>query len=297
MKKISTALTSAIFFAFVLFNGFSEASSEKPRPVKTGILLVAFGTSVPEAQKAYDNIERMVRAAFPETPVRWAYTSSMIRAKLARQGKPLDSMETALARMMDERFTHVAVQSLHVIAGWEFHEMQRNAGAFGAMAGGFDRITVGGPLLASAEDFAKVTQALLNHLPPGRKPKEAVVFMGHGTSHPSNAGYAALMYHLQRRDPGVFMGTVEESPTIEEIRDTLVSRKVSRAYLMPFMAVAGDHARNDLAGEEEGSWKNVLARAGIKCTPVLTGAAEYDDIGMIWVEHLKAAGARLEPGP
>ena len=98
---------------------------------------MAFGTSVPEAQKAYDNIERMVRAAFPETPVRWAYTSSMIRAKLARQGKPLDSMETALARMMDERFTHVAVQSLHVIAGWEFHEMQRNAVAFGAMAGGF----------------------------------------------------------------------------------------------------------------------------------------------------------------
>jgi sirohydrochlorin cobaltochelatase len=191
----------------------------------------------------------------------------------------------------------VAVQSLHVIAGWEVHELQRNAAAFGAMAGGFDRITVGGPLLASAEDFAKVTQALLNHLPPGRKPKEAVVFMGHGTSHASNAAYAALMYHLQRRDPGVFMGTVEESPTIEEIRDTLVVRKVSRAYLMPFMAVAGEHARNDLAGEEEGSWKNVLARAGIKSTPVLTGAAEYDDIGMIWVEHLKAAVARLAPRP
>ena len=297
MKRVSIALTIAVFFTFVLFMGFSEAASEKPRPVKTGILLVAFGTSVPEAQKAYDNIERMVRAAFPETPVRWAYTSSMIRTKLARQGQPLDSMETALARMMDERFTHVAVQSLHVIAGWEFHEMQRNAGAFGAMAGGFDRITVGGPLLASAEDFAKVTQALLSHLPPGRKPKEAVVFMGHGTSHPSNAGYAALMYHLQRRDPGVFMGTVEESPTIEEIRDTLVLRNVSRAYLMPFMAVAGDHARNDLAGEAEGSWKNVLARAGIKCTPVLTGAAECDDIGMIWVEHLKAAISRLEPRP
>ncbi|MBI5580242.1 MAG: sirohydrochlorin cobaltochelatase [Deltaproteobacteria bacterium] len=297
MRRGSIALTIAFFFSYVLFIGFAEATPERPRPVKTGILLVAFGTSVPEAQKAYDHFERMVRAAFPETPVRWAYTSSMIRAKLARQGKPLDSMETALARMMDERFTHVAVQSLHVIAGWEFHEMQRNAGAFGAMAGGFDRITVGGPLLASAEDFTKVAQALLNHLPPGRKPKEAVVFMGHGTSHPSNAGYAALMYHLQRRDPGVFMGTVEESPTIEEIRDALVLRKVSRAYLMPFMAVAGDHARNDLAGDGEGSWKNVLARAGIKCTPVLAGAAEYEDIGMIWVEHLKAAVARLDLKP
>jgi sirohydrochlorin cobaltochelatase len=297
MRKVSIAATIAVFFAFALFIGFSEAASEKPRPVKTGILLVAFGTTVPEAQKAYDNIERMVKAAFPETPVRWAYTSSMVRAKLAREGKLLDSMETALARMMDERFTHVAVQSLHVIAGWEFQEMQRNASAFGGMAGGFDRITVGGPLLSSTEDFAKVTLALLNHLPPDRKPEEAVVFMGHGTSHASNAGYAALMYHLQRRDPGVFMGTVGESPSIEEIRDTLVLRNVSRAYLMPFMAVAGEHARNDLAGEQEGSWKNVLARAGIKCIPVLTGAAEYDEIGMIWVEHLKAAVLRLEPRP
>jgi sirohydrochlorin cobaltochelatase len=297
MKGGALALTIAVFFAFVLSIGLSEAASEKPRPVKTGILLVAFGTSVPEAQKAYDTIERLVRAAFPETPVRWAYTSSVIRAKLARQGRPLDSMETALARMMEERFTHVAVQSLHVIAGWEFHEMQRNAAAFGAMAGGFDRITVGGPLLSSAEDFAKVTLALLNHLPPGRKPEEAVVFMGHGTSHASNAGYAALMYHLQRRDPGVFMGTVGASPTIEEIRDTLVLRNVSRAYLMPFMAVAGEHARNDLAGEQEGSWKNVLSRAGITCTPVLTATAEYDEIGMIWLEHLKAAVARLASRP
>lgn len=297
MKKGSIILTIAALFGFVISAGFSEAAPEKPRPVKMGILLVAFGTSVPEAQKAYDNIERMVRAAFPEMPLRWAYTSSMIRAKLARRGKPLDSMETALSQMMDERFTHVAVQSLHVIAGWEFHELQRNAAAFGAMAGGFDRITVGGPLLSSAEDFAKVTQALLNHLPAGRTPEEAVVFMGHGTSHPSNAGYAALMYHLQRRDPGVFMGALGESPTIEEIRDTLVVRKFSKAYLMPFMAVAGEHARKDLAGEEEGSWKNVLARAGIKCIPTLTGAAEYDDIGMIWVEHLKAAVARLEQRP
>ncbi len=267
------------------------------RPVKTGVVLVAFGTSVPEAGAAYEALERRVRTAFPELPVRWAYTSTVVRAKLARQGRTLDSLETALARMMDEGFTHVAVQSLHVIAGWEFLEMQRNAQAFGAMTGGFARVTVGGPLLASAEDFDRVTRALLANLPAGRRPDEAVVFMGHGTSHASNAGYAALMYHLQRRDPRVFMGTVGESPTVEEIREMLSARQVRKAWLAPFMAVAGEHARNDLAGDGDRSWKSVLSAAGIACTPALKGLAEVDDLAAVWVDHLKEAVAQLETRP
>jgi sirohydrochlorin cobaltochelatase len=267
------------------------------RPAKTGVVLVAFGTSVPEAAAAYEAIERRVRAAFPGLPLRWAYTSTVVRAKLARQGRTLDSLEITLARMMDEGFTHVAVQSLHVIAGWEFLEMQRNAHAFGAMAGGFRQVTVGGPLLAAAEDFNRVTRALLGNLPPGRRPDEAVVFMGHGTSHASNAGYAALMYHLQRRDAGVFMGTVGESPTVDEIRELLAARRLRKAWLLPFMAVAGEHARNDLAGDGEKSWKSVLGAAGIACTPVLKGLAEVDDVAAIWVDHLKEAVAQLEARP
>jgi sirohydrochlorin cobaltochelatase len=298
MKRFCIKLAIGVGLVVLLAaaGGFASAH-EKSRPAKKGILLVAFGTSIPEARKAYDNIERMMKAAFPDVPIRWAYTSSMIRRKLAKQGQSLDSMEAALAKMRDEGFTHVGVQSLHIIAGWEFHELQRNAAAFGAMAGGFDRITVGGPLLASQEDFAKVTAALLIHLPPARKPAEAVVFMGHGTSHPSNASYPALMYYLQRKDPLVFMGTVEASPTIEEIQQLLTARKVKTVYLMPFMAVAGDHAANDLAGDEETSWKSTLTRAGIKCIPVLKGSAEFDDIAAIWVDHLKAAASGWEAKP
>jgi len=298
MKRFRTAVLAIAGLLLLLTAAGSFAGGQqKPRPVKKGILLVAFGTSVPEARTAYDNIERMVKAAFPDIPVRWAYTSSMIRAKLAKQGPPFDSMETALAKMMDERFTHVAVQSLHVIAGWEFHELQRNADAFGTMAGGFERITVSGPLLASQDDFAKVADALLKNLPQARKPGEAVVYMGHGSSHPGNAGYPALMYYLQQRDPAVFMGTVEENPTIGDIKQTLVARKIKTAYLMPFTAVAGDHAANDMSGEDESSWKSTLTRAGIKCIPVLKGAAEFDAIAAIWVDHLKATVLRWEAGP
>ncbi len=130
-------LTIALFCAIVLDVNHGQAQSPKK-----GILLVAFGTSISKAQISYRNIEKKVKAAFPGIPVRWAYTSYIIRQKLAKEGKQIDSVETALAKMMDEDFTHVAVQSLHTIPGEEFHALQKNASVFGNMAEGFERIWV-----------------------------------------------------------------------------------------------------------------------------------------------------------
>jgi sirohydrochlorin cobaltochelatase len=282
-------LVTAFLCAFVLNLPYSHAQSPKK-----GILLVAFGTSVSKAQISYKNIERKVRAAFPDIPVRWAYTSYIIRQKLAKQGKQIDSVETALAKMMDEEFTHVAVQSLHTLPGEEFHALRRNAAAFGTMIEGFDRILVGTPMLASNEDLERVVDALLNIIPQSRKKTDAVVFMGHGSPHPSNAFYAALMYHLQRKDPNVFIGTVDHPPEIFDIKEMLLTAKIKVAYLLPFMSVAGDHAMNDLAGDKEESWKSILAKAGIKSIPVLKGTAEYDEFVDIWVDHLREVMSYLE---
>jgi sirohydrochlorin cobaltochelatase len=257
------------------------------KPIKKGILLVAFGSSVPEAQVSFKNIEKKVKKTFPGIPVRWAYTSHIIRHKLAKEGKQLDSAEVALAKMMDEGFTHVAVQSLHTIAGEEYHQLVQNAHAFGQMAGGFKRILVGYPLLAREDDLERVTKAILANIPGDRKKKDAVVLMGHGTPHPGNAFYAAMMYHFQKNDPNIFMGTVEGAPTIDDIKEMLAEKRIKKAYLMPFMSVAGDHARNDMAGDEEDSWKSILTKSGIKCVPILKGTAEYDDIVDIWVDHLR----------
>ena len=276
--------------------GFSVAQtlgSTHNRPMKKGILLVAFGSSVPEAQISFENIDKKVKAAFPDIPVRWAYTSHIIRKILAKRGQHIDSVEMALARMMDEGFTHVAVQSLHTVSGIEFHDLYRNADAFGRMAGGFDRIAVGYPLLATEDDMTRVTEVMLRHIPEERNKDEAVVLMGHGTSHPSDAVYAALMYHLQRKDANVFVGTVEGAPEIDDIKEMLLEKNIKKAYLMPFMSVAGVHAREDLAGEEDGSWKSILTKAGITCVPILKGTAEYDDMVDIWVDHLKGEMAQF----
>lgn len=262
--------------------------------MKKGILLVAFGTSVPEAQAVFKNVENSVKSAYPGIEVRWAYTSSIIRKKLAVEGQFLDSPEVALARMMEDGFTHVAVQSLHTILGEEFHDLQRNAFAFKDMAGGIQKIILGYPLLAKEEDIVKVVDGMMKHIPRERKGQDAVVFMGHGTPHPANAFYAALMYHFQQKDPNIFVGTVEGSPGIEEIRDILVGKKIKKAYLLPFMSVAGDHAMNDMAGNEDDSWKSILTKSGIKCVTVLKGTAAYPEIVKIWVDHLGTALAHFK---
>jgi len=280
--------TVVVFFMLLVFV-FAVAAAAKvhgrKEGKKVGILLVAFGSSMPQAQVSFDNIEKKVKAAFPDYPVQWAYTSSMIRKKLAKQGKMLDSPELALARMLDEGYTHVAVQSLHTIFGYEFHDLTETAGAF-RFRGGFKKILVGYPLLATQEDMAGTVDAVLETVPKMRGKNEAVVLMGHGSHHPSNAFYAALMFQLQRKDPLVFVGCVEGYPDIGEIRAMLKEKNIQKTYLMPLMSVAGNHARKDMAGEEDDSWRSILTKDGIECVPILKGTAEYDPFVSIWVDHL-----------
>jgi sirohydrochlorin cobaltochelatase len=262
-------------------------------PKKVGILLVAFGSSLPRAQVSFENIDKKVKAAYPGIPVRWAYTSSIIRKKLAGQGKYLDSPEVALARMQDEGFTHVAVQSLHTIGGAEYHDLRRTVGAFKIM-GGFQSVILGYPLLATQEDMQRTVDAILETIPADRKASEAIVLMGHGTHHPSNAFYAAMMFQLQLKDPNIFVGTVEGYPDVGLIKELLLKKKIKKAYLMPFMSVAGDHAINDMASDEDDSWKSILTQAGIECVPILKGTAEYDDFVAIWVDHVAVALGHFE---
>lgn len=286
MKKNILISIPAIFMSFCLCAAVLAGDHGHKTPKKVGILLVAFGSSLPGAQVSFDNIENTTKAAYPDIPLRWAYTSHIIRKKLAKQGRHLDSPEVALAKMQDEGFTHVAVQSLHTIGGAEYHDLRRTVGAFKAM-GGFQRILLGNPLLATQQDMQLAVAATLKTIPQDRQKSDAVVLMGHGTHHPSNAFYAALMWQLQLKDPNVFMGTVEGYPAADDIREILLQKKIKKAYLMPFMSVAGDHAKNDMAGDEDDSWKSIFTKAGIQCVPILKGTAEYPDFVDIWVSHIR----------
>jgi len=263
------------------------------RPAKKGILLVAFGTTVPEARAALDHIDARAKSRFPGLEVRWAYSSRIVREKLAAQGLSFDSPAMALARMMDDGFTHVAVQSLQTIPGEEFHGLQKTAQAFSGLPKGMDAVTLGLPLLAGPEDVEACARAVMASLPAERKADEAVILLGHGTHHPANIYYPGLQFFLNRLDPLVLVGTVEGTPSLDDVRRVLKERKVSRAFLLPFMAVAGDHAMNDMAGGESDSWKSVLTADGVTCVPVLRGTAENQAFVDIWLDHLQTALERL----
>lgn len=277
-----------MLLAFLFLSNTAYAHGGHKAPKKVGILLVAFGSSETSAQVSFKNIDKKVKSAYPEIPVRWAYTSHIIRNKLAKMGKQLDSPEVALAKMLDEKFTHVAVQSLHTIGGEEYHDLRRTVGSFKMMIG-FQKIILGYPLMATQKDMQKVVAAVIQSIPKERKKKDAVVLMGHGTHHPSNAFYAALMFQLQLQDPNIFVGTVEGYPEVDLIKELLLKKKVKKVFMMPFMSVAGDHAKNDMASDEQDSWKSIFKKAGLKCVPILKGTAEYDSYVDIWVEHLGGA--------
>jgi sirohydrochlorin cobaltochelatase len=260
---------------------------------KKAILLVAFGSSAESAQVSFENIDKSVKSTYPNVPVKWAFTSHIIRQKLAKQGKILDSPVVALAKMVDEGFTHVAVQSLHTIAGAEYHDLSRIVGSFKSM-GGFESIVLGYPLLGTQADMVKTVDAILATIPRERKKEEAVVLMGHGTHHPANAFYAALMFQVQLKDPNVYIGTVAGYPELDTVLTLLKKNQIKKAYLMPFMSVAGDHAKNDMASEEDDSWKSVITKTGIECIPILKGTAEFNQFVDIWVDHLGEALSHFE---
>ncbi len=289
MKKL---IYAAVVLAMDLCAANAYAHKEA-REMKKGILLVAFGTSEASAKVSFQHIEAKVKKAFPGVDVRWAYTSHIIRHKLAGQGDIILSPAQALAKMMDEGYTHVAVQSLHTIPGEEYHELAMTVNGFKAMPGGFDRLILGFPLLGAQDTVAKAVDAIFATLPKARKANDAVVLMGHGTHHPGNIYYSAMNWQLQQKDPNIIMGTVEGYPELGDVIAWLKERKTGKVWLMPFMSVAGDHAKNDMAGDEEDSWKSRLTKAGFSCQTVLKGTAEYDEFTDIWVEQLAKVVAHL----
>ncbi|MGE4292292.1 MAG: sirohydrochlorin cobaltochelatase [Desulfovibrio sp.] len=282
-------------FLLLLLLFASSALAHSAKADKTGILLVAFGSSVSEAQVAFKNIDAKVRAAHPGIPVQWAFTSHIIRTKLAKEGKELLSPAQALALMASQGYTHVAVQSLHTIPGEEYNGLLETVRAFQSFPDGIAHIALGAPLLYATDDLERVADALLANAPAKRSKDDALLFMGHGTPHPGNVYYIAMQELLRSRDANAFVATVEGTPDLDQVRKGLKDRKIKKIWLLPFMSVAGDHARNDMSGPESDSWTSILTADGFQCASVLKGTAEYDNIVAIWLEHLDAALSRLVP--
>lgn len=290
-------MISSIYIRLLLFFLMTinfSAMSQQNNQSNTGILLVTFGTSYADAQVALDHIDQKVKEAFPDKEVRWAYTSAKIRNKLKKQGQQIDSPSEALAKMGSEGFTHIAVQSLHIIPGKEYEDLKETVEAFRLIPKGAKSISLGKPLLYMQEDFTTVTETLDSILVATKKNNDAVLWMGHGTHHPSDMYYAAMQYHLWEKSPLYFLATVEGFPGLSQVLPKLKTNKVKTVWLVPFMTVAGDHAQNDMTGNDPESWESQLKKSGYEVKIIMKGLAEYDPIVNIWINHLKETIYELE---
>lgn len=258
---------------------------------KRAILVVSFGTSYEETRKkTIEQIEKDIQAAYPDYPVYRAWTSGMIRRKLLkRDGLYIMDVREAMEKMEADGIREVAVQPTHVINGIENDRMTADVLAF---QGRFDKIVIGTPLLTSQEDKDKVSRGVIGAVNPS--PEEALVLMGHGTEHYANSIYAALDYQFKDMGyPNVFMGTVEAYPSFESLEKQVKALHPGRVILAPFMIVAGDHASNDLSGEDEDSWKSRFEAAGYEVSCVLKGLGEYPAVRQVFLEHVADSMKKL----
>lgn len=256
--------------------------------LKKAILAVSFGTSHEETRKkTIEAIENQIKECFPEYEVRRAFTSGMIMNVLKkRDNMHIDNVEEAMAKLADEGFEEVVLQPTHIINGDEYDKMVSQAEKFRSR---FKNISIGKPLLTESNDYEEVCAGIMKHFADMKK-EEALLLMGHGTGHFADAAYAALDYRFKALGyENVFVGTVEGYPEFEDAMKQLRKYEPEKVTLLPMMVVAGDHAVNDMAGDEEDSWKSMLEREGYQVECILKGLGEFPEIRNIYIKHAEKA--------
>ena len=248
------------------------------------ILVVSFGTSFHRTrEKTIDRIEADIEAAYPDYQIYRAWTSKMIIAKLLRRdGVKVPTVAEAVEQMIADGITELIVQPTHVINGVENDLMKEDVLK---RRDAFERVAFGDPLLTSQEDNVAVIRAVMEEF-PDLKEDEALVLMGHGTTHYANAIYAALDYTF--KDMGysnVFLGTVEAYPSMQSLLRQVHSYQPKKVHLAPFMIVAGDHASNDMSGDDPDSWKCQFEAEGFEVECHMKGLGEYPGIRALLVRH------------
>lgn len=265
-----------------------ETQVQQSDKEKKGLLVVSFGTSYADTRKAtIEAVEQKVAAALPDYEFRRAFTSDIIIKKLKERDNILiDTVEEALEKMKNDGFTDVLLLPTHIIPGEEYDDVLEIYEKYKAS---FKSIKITTPILYTQEDYMAAITALKQQIPNLNK-DQAVIFMGHGTPHPANACYSQLQYVLWEEGmKNVFVGTVEGFPTLDNIIPKLRENGIKEVTLMPYMLVAGDHANNDMSGDEDDSWKTILKKEGFIVNTYIHGLGENSGYQDIYIKHAKAA--------
>ena len=275
------------------------------------ILVVSFGTSFNDSRaEDIGGVEKALQAAYPDWSVRRAFTAQIIINHVqARDDEKIDNMDQALERAVDNGVKNLVVQPTHLMHGAEYDELTE---AVESYKDKFESVKIAEPLLGEVgadetainEDKAAVAEAItaeavktagFDSLDAAKEDGTAFVFMGHGTSHTAKISYSQMQAQMEQLGyDNVFIGTVEGEPedtACEAVIGKLKNAGYKKVILRPLMVVAGDHANNDMAGDDDDSWKSQFEASGAfdSIDTQIAGLGGIDAIQQIYVAHTQAA--------
>jgi len=275
------------------------------------LLVVSFGTSFNDSRaEDIGGIEKALEAAYPDWSVRRAFTAQIIINHVqARDDEKIDNVDQALERAVDNGVKNLVVQPTHLMHGAEYDELVETIDNYKDK---FETVTVAEPMLGEVgsdatvvnEDKAKVAEAITaeavktagyDSLDAAKEDGTAFVFMGHGTSHSAKVSYSQMAAQMKDLSyDNVFIGTVEGEPeetACENVIEAVKEAGYTKVVLRPLMVVAGDHANNDMAGDDEDSWKSQFTASGYfdSIDTQISGLGRIDAIEQIYVDHTKDA--------
>ncbi|HAT88768.1 MAG TPA: cobalt chelatase [Roseburia sp.] len=275
------------------------------------LLVVSFGTSFNDSRaEDIGGIEKALEAAYPDWSVRRAFTAQIIINHVqARDDEKIDNVDQALERAVDNGVKNLVVQPTHLMHGAEYDELVETIDNY---KDNFETVTVAEPMLGEVgsdatvvnEDKAKVAEAITaeavktagyDSLDAAKEDGTAFVFMGHGTSHSAKVSYSQMAAQMKDLSyDNVFIGTVEGEPeetACENVIEAVKEAGYTKVVLRPLMVVAGDHANNDMAGDDEDSWKSQFTASGYfdSIDTQISGLGRIDAIQQIYIDHTKDA--------
>ena len=285
---------------------------------KKAIVLAGFGTSYPSALVSFTTIQNQVQKAFPRVKVKIAFTSNIIRNiwhKRQNDKKFLAANKNiskdilfvkgplaTIADLQDEGYNIIIVQPTHIYEGEEYADLSSYVNGLNAIKTvkakymPFKKLVISRPILGKRgivhdyhEDIEMGAKAMAADVALAKKNGAALVYMGHGNEYLTTGAYVEFQQAMRKMYPKtpIFVGTVEGFPALDNVVEGLVHSKIKKILLKPMMIVAGDHANNDMAGNEDDSWKNVIQAKGIKVITKLKGLGENLKIVKILVHHIK----------
>ena len=269
------------------------------------ILVVSFGTSFNDSRvKDIGGIEKAIAAANPDYSVRRAFTAQTIINHIqARDGEKIDNVDQALTRAVDNGVKNLVIQPTHLMHGAEYDELVETVNKY---ADSFETVKISEPLLGEVgadatiinEDKQTVAKEITNaalldagfeSLEKAADEQTAFVFMGHGTSHAAKVTYSQMQTQMNELGyKNVFVGTVEGEPeetSCENVIAAVQEAGYTKVILRPLMVVAGDHANNDMAGDDEDSWKSMFEAAGLSVDCQIAGLGRIENVEALYVQH------------